>query len=141
MNTIPPVVAAAELLRRRDQPPLWVDPAVASTSPYGDELTYSQIADRIVHDVGRGGDKAIRRLAAAAGQTLPAALEVDAATLAASARLCPSEVVEAIGSAVVRIREFYEAEPGGSWQYECDGVTLGQLARPVERVGVYVPRR
>lgn len=139
MSTLPLVITVEELLARREARPLWSDPAVTTTLPYGDELTYVQLADRIIEDVARGGDEALRRLAAAVGDRLPEQLEVSREQLHRAVRGCPADVVEAISAAARRIEAFHRREPVASWQFEQDGVTLGQLARPVEAVGVYVP--
>jgi histidinol dehydrogenase len=48
--------------------------------------------------------------------------------------------VDALKEAAERIRQFHERERRASWwETASDGTILGQLIRPLERVGVYVP--
>ena len=65
-------------------------------------------------------------------------------------RVTPSEVaeahnnvsdegVEALKRAAENIREFHEHQKQESWEYEKNGVLLGQNVRPLETVGIYVP--
>ncbi|MCH5585344.1 histidinol dehydrogenase [Shimazuella sp. AN120528] len=51
-----------------------------------------------------------------------------------------SSFVEALQTAAERIRLFHEKERDTSWwNMEKDGSILGQLVRPMDRVGIYVP--
>ena len=65
-------------------------------------------------------------------------------------RVTPSEVaeahnnvsdegVEALKRAAENISEFHEHQKQESWEYEKNGVLLGQNIRPLETVGIYVP--
>jgi histidinol dehydrogenase len=47
--------------------------------------------------------------------------------------------VEALRFAADRIQSFHERQKLKSWSYEEQQITLGQLVRPLERVGIYVP--
>lgn len=50
------------------------------------------------------------------------------------------EFVEAIREAIVNIRRYHEAQKRNSWILpEANGTMLGQIVRPLKRVGVYVP--
>lgn len=50
------------------------------------------------------------------------------------------EFVEAIRAAAVRIRAFHEKQKRETWMdLQPDGTMLGQLYRPLKRVGLYVP--
>jgi histidinol dehydrogenase len=53
-------------------------------------------------------------------------------------KVTPS-AVDALRFAADRIRSFHERQTIKSWSYEKDRITLGQLVRPLERVGIYVP--
>lgn len=50
-----------------------------------------------------------------------------------------SDVQNALKIASSRIRKFHEHQISVSWQYEEDGVILGQKVTPLDRVGIYVP--
>jgi len=56
----------------------------------------------------------------------------------ASSALAPASV-EALKIAASRIRAFHLRQLRASWFLEEDGAILGQLCRPLERVGIYVP--
>ena len=47
--------------------------------------------------------------------------------------------LEALRFAAGRIRDFHERQKVDSWHYEENDITLGQLVRPLDRVGIYVP--
>ena len=50
------------------------------------------------------------------------------------------ELIEIIKKAAERIRDFHEKQKLNSWlEPKANGETLGQLVRPLKRVGVYVP--
>lgn len=48
-------------------------------------------------------------------------------------------VLKALELAAKRIRRFHEKQKERSWSYREGSILLGQLIRPIERVGVYVP--
>lgn len=52
----------------------------------------------------------------------------------------PSEDVAILEAAIANVREFHQQQVQRSWfQTKPDGTILGQMLRPVERVGLYVP--
>lgn len=69
-----------------------------------------------------------------------ATLEADESEFEAAYRQVDSRVVEAIRHAVARVRRFHETMRPQSWYLpDAHGGWLGQLVRPLERVGVYAP--
>ncbi len=51
-----------------------------------------------------------------------------------------AEVLESLKIAYSRIEDFHKRQISSSWQYEgVDGEILGQIVRPLEKVGIYVP--
>ncbi|QGG49027.1 histidinol dehydrogenase family protein [Heliorestis convoluta] len=49
-------------------------------------------------------------------------------------------VLEALRRALVNIKKYHEKQMRPSWmEPERDGTILGQLIRPLDRVGIYVP--
>lgn len=48
-------------------------------------------------------------------------------------------IIRAFEISAERIRKFHERQKEKSWSYETGGEILGQIIRPLERVGVYVP--
>ena len=66
-------------------------------------------------------------------------LVISAAGLSAAFDRIDAEAREALNIAAERIRRFHERQKSSSWQYEEDGVLLGQKVTPLDRVGIYVP--
>lgn len=69
--------------------------------------------------------------------TLP--LKVNIEEIKESSKKVSKDVYDAINFAALRIRKFHEKQLESSWQYEEGDITLGQIIRPLERVGAYVP--
>ena len=104
---------------------------------FGERLTPEQVVERILLDVRARGDDALRDWTERLDGSRPAELEVSAAELAA-AQVAP-ELHVAIRLAAERVRAFYRQQPAhGFLEHGPDGA-LGQLVRPLGRVGVYVP--
>ena len=49
------------------------------------------------------------------------------------------EELTALKEAAERIRRFHERQKQDSWRYEEEGITLGQMVRPLAIAGIYVP--
>ena len=49
------------------------------------------------------------------------------------------EEVAALKAAAENIRRYHQKQVQESWQYKEGGVTLGQMVRPLQTVGIYVP--
>ncbi len=71
---------------------------------------------------------------------IPAMLRVPADTLANAAAGIPADDLAIILEAAANIRAFHERQKQNSWFTTGeDGTVLGQMIRPVDRVGLYVP--
>jgi len=96
---------------------------------------------RIVKDVRSNGDRALRRYAArwdGLGKSQP--VRVAEADLHEAWQRTPAELQAAISQAASNIRRFCEWQKPESWSREIQpGVYAGQLVRPLESVGCYVP--
>lgn len=104
---------------------------------FGEALTPTQVVERIVADVRERGDDALRDWTERLDGTRPDALAVSADDLNAAS--VPDDLHAAILTAITRVRAFYEQQPAhGFLNHGPDGA-LGQLVRPLARVGVYVP--
>ncbi len=101
-----------------------------------------EIVDGILADVKANGDKAVFQYTekfdgvALTKETLKVTqAEIDAAYGAVS-----PELVAVIQKSAARIRAFHEKQKHNSWfEPTPNGEILGQLIRPLEKVGVYVP--
>ena len=96
---------------------------------------------RIVNDVRRNGDLALRRYATRwDGLDKGEALRVPEADLHEAWKTTPPELKDAITQAASNIRRFCEWQKPKEWRREIQpGVCAGQLVRPLESVGCYVP--
>jgi histidinol dehydrogenase len=106
---------------------------------FGEALGPEAAVSVILRDVRMRGDAAVRewseRLDGSGAEQLAVPKEE---WRAAYERLAPRQR-EAMDLAAERIRAFHERQPIGSWvDAGSDGI-LGQLVRPLARVGVYVP--
>jgi histidinol dehydrogenase len=104
---------------------------------FGDGVTPEQSVVRILEDVRREGDSAVRRYAALLDNAELTDFRVDDRELAAARNKVSHELVEALKLAAQRVREFHEATMPRNWVDLEQG--LGELVRPLERVGLYAP--
>lgn len=69
-----------------------------------------------------------------------AALEISADALRSAYEGLDENVQEALSTAAKRIHNYHQQEVAESWSFtEADGTRLGQIVRPLDRVGLYVP--
>lgn len=69
-----------------------------------------------------------------------AALEISAEELHNAYQSLDEKVQNALSIAATRIHDYHQQEVGKSWSFtEADGTRLGQIVRPLDRVGIYVP--
>ncbi len=96
---------------------------------------------RIVNQVRRNGDRALRRYAARwDGLDESEPVRVPEADLHEAWQRTPPELKEAITQAADNIRRYCEWQKPEEWTREIHpGVCVGQLVRPLESVGCYVP--
>lgn len=59
--------------------------------------------------------------------------------IARSANKADKRIVKSIETSAKRIRSFHEMQKEESWSFSEGDTVLGQIIRPLERVGVYVP--
>jgi histidinol dehydrogenase len=97
---------------------------------------------RIIGAVRRRGDRALIEFGARFDgvKLTPARLRVRPAEMAAARRALAPEDRRALELAARRIRDFHRRTLHASFMYRDDaGMRLGQVVRPLERVGIYVP--
>lgn len=95
----------------------------------------------IVNNVRRNGDRALRRYAARwDGLDKNELIRVPEANLHEAWWKASPELQDAIAQAAGNIRRYCEWQKPEEWQHEIQlGVRVGQLVRPLESVGCYVP--
>jgi histidinol dehydrogenase len=104
---------------------------------FGERLSPEQVVTRILDDVKLRGDDALLDWTEKLDGHRPERLEVSQAEIQA-ATVAP-ELHAAIELAIARVRAFYSQQPAHGFLTHDEGGALGQLVRPLSRVGVYVP--
>ena len=106
-----------------------------------DLFTHDETVRKILQDVKESGDTAL----------LEYTHRFDRHNLSLEQmRVTPGEIrlayetvnekeLAALQEAEERIRRFHERQRQESWRYEEEGITLGQMVRPLATVGIYVP--
>ncbi len=107
---------------------------------YGEPLTPAQAVERILRDVRLEGDAALERYAALLdGVPASGTFEVTRGAMLEARDSLEPALLEAIRHAVRRVRAFHELQPAHGFMKRDDEGVLGQLVRPLERVGLYAP--
>jgi len=109
------------------------------TKLFGEALTAEQAVTKILKDVRMNGDSALKnwtqRLDSFDLQPAPVS---KASIQSAFDSLLPVQR-DALEKAATRIETFHRKQPLTSWFTNELGGTLGQIIRPIQRVGLYVP--
>lgn len=106
---------------------------------FGERLTAEQAVTRILKDVRMNGDSALqswtKRLDSIDRKPTPVSKDLIQAALDS---ISPAER-DALEKAAARVEAFHKKQPLTSWFTNELGGTLGQIIRPIQRVGLYVP--
>ena len=98
------------------------------------------VVRRIVEDVRKGGDQALRRYAAKLDGLAPKQpLEISQAEMEEAWKATPKPLQAAMQTAAGNIRRFAERQMPKEWSATSAGLTTGQRVRPLGAVGCYVP--
>lgn len=134
--------AAQESILKRHSLRDYALPAAAlerSQALFGERLPPEAAVRRILQSVRADGDRALFHWNRAIDGWQGERLMVPPAAIRAALHGIPPQLRAALELAAERIRAFHQKQPLGSW-IEADAAgTLGQLIRPVDSVGVYVP--
>jgi len=93
----------------------------------------------ILADVRDNGDKAVFKYTRAFDFLETSQFRVSPDEISEYAGKANSEVVKALAFSAKRIRAFHERQREKSWSFTEEGALLGQIIRPLERVGAYIP--
>lgn len=109
------------------------------TKLFGAPLTPDEAVSRILKDVRSNGDSALQSwtLTLDGLDLQPAPVSRDSIQSALDS-ITPAQQ-EALRKAAARIEAFHRRQPLSSWFTNELGGTLGQIIRPIQRVGLYVP--
>jgi histidinol dehydrogenase len=136
-----PQLASQTILKRRPPDEFPVSQRVLDgiAQLFGEPLTPEQAVSKILKDVRMNGDSALQTwtLTLDGLELKPAPVSKD---LIQSALDSISTVQRAaLENAAARIEAFHRHQPLASWFTNELGGTLGQIIRPIQRVGLYVP--
>ena len=98
------------------------------------------VVRRIVSDVRKNGDRALLKYARQFdGLQTGQSLRVSSSELRAAWKNVSPDLKRALKVAELRIRKFCEWQQPKAWMRSHDGISLGQVVRPLDSVGCYVP--
>ncbi len=133
--------ARKTILRRPPWDEAVEQPAVrrAVAAVFGPDVSPWEAVRRIVQDVRRRGDEALRHWTERLDRVPVASFRVPQAALQEALNTLDPALRRVLEAAADRIRAFHQAQPLHAWLTQALGGSLGHLLRPLERVGVYVP--
>jgi len=94
---------------------------------------------KIIHDVKRYGDKAVKSYTEKFDRIKLNQLFITRKEIESSAKKVEKEFLKALKESARRIKTFHEFQKEESWYFSEKDITLGQIISPIERVGVYIP--
>jgi histidinol dehydrogenase len=97
------------------------------------------VAREILAAVRAHGDAAVRECLAKYDGVRIDELEVSEAEFAAALGGVDRAFLEAVEVSIYNVRVFHERQKREEWLHESDGATLGQLVRPLDRIGIHAP--
>jgi len=97
-----------------------------------------QAVRQIINEVRKGGDAALFDLTLKIDGIKLTSLEISKEKIASAYQEAGEELVSALRLAAEQITSFHKAQKDNVW-HETKGAGSGQLIRPLERIGVYVP--
>ncbi len=106
---------------------------------FGERLSPEQAVDRILEDVRRRGDEALKEWTSRIDGIDLESVEIPWEAVSQAYDQVSEELVEALEIAAERIEEFHRKQPKGGWMDFDEEGALGQLVRPISSVGIYVP--
>ncbi|SER09909.1 histidinol dehydrogenase [Gracilibacillus ureilyticus] len=97
-------------------------------------------ASEIISDVRNNGDKAVRKYIAKFDGEAPESFRVTDEERKQAWKKLDDTIITSLKSAAENIRSFHQKQLNNSRMMQADGdIISGQLYRPIEKVGIYVP--
>jgi histidinol dehydrogenase len=106
---------------------------------YGADLSADEVVRRILNDVRTEGDAALLRYAEAFDGAAPPSLEVPRAAWKAALEGLSPDLQDALRLSAEQVAAFHRKQLRTSWIDYTDEGALGQIVRPLSRVGIYTP--
>ena len=133
--------ARAALTRKRgfEEPELSPSVQASVERMFGEPLTAPQVVARILSDVRARGDAAVNYYSELIDGAAPDRIEAPRDEWRAALESIDPDVRAALELSATQIRRFHEKQLRTSWIDYTDEGALGQVVRPLERIGVYAP--
>lgn len=140
MRIIRDIDEAKAALRRSSLEPATIPPGMRQRirDVFGKDLTPDEAVARIVTDVREKGDAALLDYIRRVDGVEPESLEVGGAERRQAHEEVDGELASALRTAAEQVRSFHQQQMSHGFQEFSQG-GLGQVVRPIERVGIYVP--
>ncbi len=106
---------------------------------FGKEITPADAVRQIIRDVRTDGDIAVRQWTKTLDQVDLPDNRISQTKIQNALKLLDPALRSALETSANRIEQFYRKQPAVSWLDQTMGGSLGQMLRPMERVGIYVP--
>lgn len=134
--------AKTTLLRRAPVGDVQVTPSLAKglERVFGQIITPEAAVQQILADVRQRGDEAILDWTEKIEGIRPESLTIQPDEIEAAYQSIPGDLRQALHFTAERIRAFHQKQPSQSWlDWRSSGGAMGQIIRPIERVGIYAP--
>ncbi len=135
--------ARGSILRRQALDEYAPSPALAASIEglFGEPLSPDQVVARILEEVRTQGDRAVAHYSQLLDGASPEQpLRVPPERIEQAWERTPEALRQALALSAERIRSFYAHQPRQSWlEWDEAGGALGQIIRPLDRVGIYAP--
>lgn len=105
----------------------------------GDIAEVESIVKRILRDVRENGDRAVIKYTERFDALKLKELRMRSSEIRNFASKVDKSILKSLDLAKKRIKAFHEMQKEESWSLSQNDTILGQIVRPLERVGVYVP--
>lgn len=106
---------------------------------FGGDTSAEESVRKIVEDVRARGDESVLEYTRLYDYTAAKSIKLRRSEIAAAARKADAAIVSALRASAGRIRKFHERQRESSWSFMDRENILGQIIRPLRRVGIYVP--
>ncbi len=132
---------AQSLLARRPLAEAAADPKLAARlqATFGEPVTPDQAVARIIAEVRRAGDAALRHWSRRIEGVELDDFVISEAEFEQARAAVPAPLYDALCTAAGRIEAFHQRQLRNSWLDQQNGSLMGQLVQPLQRVGVYAP--
>ncbi|PKO13269.1 MAG: histidinol dehydrogenase [Chloroflexi bacterium HGW-Chloroflexi-10] len=106
---------------------------------FGEELTPEQGVARILKEIRTQGDVALHKWTQILDGSTQTSFRVPIETIQSAPHQITPEQKAALEVSISRVRAFHQHQPLSSWINNDLGGILGQMVRPIRRVGLYIP--